>query len=116
MDKAANNLCSQLNMTNNRRRGKTNRKRQKQLYIGTNTHGDFVGDWVGQVKDQKCKIWNMDFINFLNKHDVFRVAQSKVRQQHRHLKLRIQGLHEGTKRSTVFGQKGALTASSTGEI
>jgi hypothetical protein len=51
MDKAADNLCSQLNTTNNRRRGKTNCKRQKQLYIGTNTHGDFAGDWVGQVKD-----------------------------------------------------------------
>jgi len=51
MDKAANKLCSQWNMTNHRGEGEREIARQKQLYTSTNTHGNFVGGWVGQVKN-----------------------------------------------------------------
>jgi hypothetical protein len=34
-----------------RKRGKRDRRRQKQLYIGIKTQGNFVGDWVGEVKE-----------------------------------------------------------------
>jgi len=38
-------------MTNHRGEGERGITRQKQLYTCTNIHGNFVGDWVGQVKD-----------------------------------------------------------------